>query len=401
MMEKDPIKFENSLAGKTVVVAATASISIYRLPDIIRDLRREGASVIVGMSREATELISPEVLKWASENEVITKITGEIEHISRFIGQPENTLMLACPASYNFIGKAASGISDDVPSLFFSFALGNGNPVVISPVMHEGMMVNPINASNLKKLEDAGVSIIPPRIEEQKAKISENEKILDYVSRAFSGHFLKNMSVLVIGGKGEEKIDPVRNITNSGTGLTASWLLRNSFRLGAKKITFVGNSQYVIPDYVDYHPAKFMEEYEGVVAGILKKERFDVVINVASLSDFELKEKFREKLDSSAEVALHLSPRKKLNHRIREHHKGFLVVFKLSKETGIQQIRDGFSDVNPDLIIFNPYTEKSVPFGTTRNAYTAIFRESEERLGVLAKPEMTMQIMKIISSRMK
>ena len=73
----EPYRFENMLNGKTVVVGTGASISIYRVPDLVRDLRREGANVIVIMTANAQELINPEVMRWASENQVITKITQQ------------------------------------------------------------------------------------------------------------------------------------------------------------------------------------------------------------------------------------------------------------------------------------------------------------------------------------
>lgn len=397
----EPERFENSLEGRTVVVAATASISVYRLPDIIRDLRREGAQVVAGMSEEAAGMISPEVMRWASGNPVITEITGDIEHISTFIDRPDDTLLLVCPASYNFIGKASSGISDDVPSLFFSFALGNGNPVIVSPVMHQGMMENPINRENLKKLERNGVGIIPPRIAEKKAKISESDTILDYVSRGFHGTPLSGKSILIIGGRGEERIDPVRNITNSGTGFTASWFLRNSFRLGASRIAFVGNTEFMVPGYVEHHPARFMDEYEGEVSKLLGKEKFDIVVNVASLSDFEPKEKFQEKISSSSSVSIHLEPRKKLNSTIREKHNGFLAVFKLARQMPADEIMKSFSGISPDLVIFNPYSEKGLPFGTVSNTYTAVSPDGSADLGTLSKQNMTMEVLRNIAKRVR
>lgn len=400
MITGDPDRFAGSLEGKTVVVAATASISIYRLPDIIRDLRREGARVIVGMSPEAVSLISPEVMKWACEDEVITRITGEIEHISRFIGDRKDTMLLACPASYNLIGKMASGISDDVPSLFFSFALGNGNPVVVSPVMHEGMMVNPINQENLRKLEKAGVSIIPPRVEESKAKISGNDSIVDYVSRGFNHGPLDGRSVLIVGGRGEERVDPVRTITNSGTGLTAVWMARNAFRLGASRIAMVGNSQYPVPGYVEMHHAGFMGEYEESVASLLKGEKFDCVINLASLSDFRVREEFNEKLDSGSGIEIHLEPRKKLNRLMREHYQGHLVVFKLSRSATPDSLRQAFREVKPDMIVFNPYDGGKTPFGPVESRYMAVMAESHEELGVLSKPAMTARVLEIMAQRM-
>ena len=401
MIDIDETRFVGALAGKKVVLAITASISIYRIPDLIRDLRREGADVTVGMSREAASMVNPNVMEWASERDVVTEITGFIEHISCFEGNPKNTLLMVCPASYNFIGKASSGISDDVPSLFFSFALGNGNPVLIAPVMHEGMMVNPINSANLRKLEEAGVTIVPPRMHSEKAKISEIEKLVDYAVRSLSQHHLAGKKALIIGGKGEERIDPVRSITNSGTGTTAWWLARSTFRLGADKVVFIGNAQQGMPDYVDFHPAVTMNEYEKGAEEAFSKYKFDVVVNSASLPDYRLEKAFKDKLDSSLPVELKLVAGKKLNQTIRKHHKGVLVIFKLSRDKKPELIREGFRGIDPDIIVFNPFTDEKLPFGAVKNEYTFITRDDAVSAGHMFKPKMALNLMLLLSERLR
>ncbi len=396
MLEADPDKFTSSLKGKRVIVAVTASISIYRVPDIIRDLRREGAEVIAGISREASAMISPEIFRWATANQPVTEISGEIEHVSLFEGDAGSTILLVLPASYNFIGKAASGISDDVPSLFFSFALGNGNGIVLSPVMHEGMMINPVNRQNLEKLQSLGVSIVPPRMESGKAKISESAKIIDYVIRAFNGKKLEGKKVLIIGGHGEARIDPVRMITNSGTGFTAQWLLRNSFRLGAGKICFVGNCNYGVPDYVEHHSAYTFEEFRDGTVSLLEKEKFDVVINVASLPDFRVKEKIEEKIDSARPAVLDLIPVEKLNRIIRGKHIGKLVTVKLESRFDAEATLEGVKSYSPDIVVFNPYLNEGAPFGSVSNSYTILKGSETIEIGKMAKPEMTRALLEEI-----
>lgn len=393
MLEGDPEKFTSSLKGKRVVIAITASISIYRVPDIIRDLRREGAEVIAGMSREACSMMSPEIFKWATGNEVITEIGGNIEHVSFFEGRAADTLLLMLPASYNTIGKAASGISDDVPSLFFSFALGNGNPIVMSPVMHEGMMVNPINSGNLEKLHEYGVSLIPPMMESGKAKISQSGKVIDYVARAFNGNKLAGKKILIIGGHGEARIDPVRKITNSGTGFTATWLLRNSFRLGAGKICFVGNSIYGVPDYAEHRLASTFEEFRDSTASFLEEGKFDVIINVASLPDFKVSEDFAVKIDSARPKALNLIPVEKLNRIIRRSHTGKLVTFKLESSFDAKATEESVASYSPDIVVFNPYLSEKAPFGSVPNNYTLVRQGKAIELGKIPKPEMTLALL--------
>ena len=66
----------NKLQSRRVVIAVNASISIYRIPDLARDLVREGAEVICAMSNSAQKLVSPEIFRWATGNPPVTEISG-------------------------------------------------------------------------------------------------------------------------------------------------------------------------------------------------------------------------------------------------------------------------------------------------------------------------------------
>ncbi|THB65231.1 MAG: hypothetical protein D6B26_03990, partial [Spirochaetaceae bacterium] len=54
------------LAGKTIVLAICGSVGAVRCVDLARLLMRLGAQVVPVMSQAATELISPELMEWAT-----------------------------------------------------------------------------------------------------------------------------------------------------------------------------------------------------------------------------------------------------------------------------------------------------------------------------------------------
>ncbi|MEM0158698.1 MAG: flavoprotein [Thermoplasmataceae archaeon] len=392
MIDIDENWHEGFLSGKRVIVGATASISVYRLPDIIREIRREGAEVIVGASEESLELIGEKVLHWASENRVVNKISGDIEHINLFMGRSEDTALLIAPATYNFIGKAASGIADDVPSLFFSFAFGNGNPVIVVPVMHEAMFSNSIFSRNLDKLRSAGVSIVPPHIAAGKAKISEPELVVDYVCRSLGKHPLAGKRSLVIGGSGSEPIDPVRSISNASTGFTGVWFTRNLFREGADDICYVGNSMFPLPGYVRFLKASTMDEFRDRTLLALSEMPPDVVICPAALPDFRPEKSSSEKIDSGSDVKLTLKRNRKLLEDIRARYGGPLVSFKLGDEPPSRK------DIGEnDFVVFNSYSSRSGPFGEVSNDYILITRDQEIKLGKLPKPKLTLEVIRKVS----
>ncbi len=70
------------LKDKTICMCLTGSVAVVTAPGIARELMRHGANVICVMSKEATDLIQPELMHWSTGNPVITQLTGEIEHVA-------------------------------------------------------------------------------------------------------------------------------------------------------------------------------------------------------------------------------------------------------------------------------------------------------------------------------
>ncbi|AAT43725.1 bifunctional phosphopantothenoylcysteine decarboxylase/phosphopantothenate--cysteine ligase CoaBC [Picrophilus oshimae] len=373
MLTGEKTRFAGMLKGRKIVVATSASISIYRVPDLVRDLRREGADVKVAMSDASQKMVSPEVMKWASGHDVVTDITGNIEHITLF---DSDTLLLLAPATYDTIGKMASGIADNIPSLFFSYALKATGHIVIVPAMHRNMMENRINLENIEKLKNLGCLIVEPEYDEEKAKIADNDRIIDYVCRSFYGEKLKNKNILIIGGRSELSIDPVRFISNRSTGYTGYWLARMSFRLGADQIVYVGNSNYRMPNYVNFIQRTNLREIIIEVNTVINVYKFDIIVMCMAVLDFDIKEE-KEKITSSEKHVIELEPRNKLRNRIRQMSpSSILVLFEL--EGDLKYNDEKFKDSRPDMVIVNSY--KNSAFGESSQEYIIVSGNNKENI---------------------
>ena len=167
-----------------IVVGVCGSVAAVRTPELVRELVRRGFFVECVMSSEAKRIIHPNVLHWASGKSVITELTGAVEHV-RLLGiGGEADLLLICPATSNTISKIACGIDDTPVTTLAATALGAKKPVIIVPAMHVSMYENPFVRDNVRKLKKAGIKFVGPRIEENKAKIAEEEDIIKAVSEA-------------------------------------------------------------------------------------------------------------------------------------------------------------------------------------------------------------------------
>ena len=167
--------------NKKIIIAVCGSVAAVEVPKIIREFKRNCVDVVCVMSTSAEKIIHKNVLEWASENDVVTELTGKVEHVT-FCGACSSAeLLLICPATANTISKIACGIDDTPVTTFATTAIGSGKKVVIVPAMHISMYKNPFVAENIEKLKKAGIKFIEPKFEENKAKLADAREIVKFV----------------------------------------------------------------------------------------------------------------------------------------------------------------------------------------------------------------------------
>lgn len=380
-MEKNDL-----LQGKNVVMVVTGSISAYRTPDIARDLKKCGATVKVVLSRSASEIIGKETLEWASEEPVLDRLTGNMEHISLFEHNKENAILLVCPATYNIIGKFAGGIADDPTSTIFANALGSEIKTVIVPAMHREMYESPILKSNIMKLQKLGVQFVAPRLEDGKAKLMYPEEIIDTLIRGKGN----NKSLLIVSGRSEVPLDPVRSLVNKSSGYTGISLAREAYRNGYEKIIYIGNSDYRMPHYCEFIKCNLTDDFYRIAEDVVRNRKIDLIIIPAALSDFKLRQNDK-KIKSTDIASVKLEPREKLLDRIAGIMKELklnipIIKFKLSDDNYVPENSD-------QVTVLNLIGE--VPFGSKPNKYVIFDGNKKLMEKSMSKEELAMILIKI------
>ena len=147
--------------GKNIVIGMTGGIACYKVCEIISYLVREGATVDVIMTKNATEFITPLTIETLSKRKVVVdmfekKERMEVEHISL---ARKADLIAIIPATANVIGKVASGIADD---MLTTTIMATTARVVFAPAMNNQMYENPIVQDNISKLQKYGYEFINP-----------------------------------------------------------------------------------------------------------------------------------------------------------------------------------------------------------------------------------------------
>ncbi len=350
------------LAGKKIVLCITGSVAAYKAIELARLFMRYGADVTCVASKAATDLIKPSYFKWATGNEVITKLTGDLEHI-KVADYKQSDLIVVYPCTANTLGKLANGIDDTPISTVLSVGFGSKIPIVIALAMHQAMYENPSVVKNIEFLQNK-VDFISPQFVEGKAKAAEPEEVLDFVLKKFgSSQVLRGKKVLITAGPTIEHIDPVRVITNQSTGKTGVLLALEFISAGAKVTMIYGPGMESPPK-----GAKIIRvETSSDMRDALKKElrkRFDIVILAAAASDYTPEKSSKIKIKSNfSKIELKLKKVPKMIDEIKKIQKDvFLVGFKaetdVSKQALIQSARKKIIESKANMIVANDIGQK-------------------------------------------
>jgi phosphopantothenoylcysteine decarboxylase / phosphopantothenate---cysteine ligase len=352
----------SELAGKKIVLCITGSVAAYKAIELARLLMRHGGDVTCVASKAATDLIKPSYFKWATGNDVITKLTGDLEHI-KVADYKQSDLIIVYPCTANTLGKLANGIDDTPISTVLSVGFGSKIPIVISLAMHQAMYENPAVVKNIEFLKSK-VWFISPQFVEGKAKAAEPEQVLDFVLKKYgASSILQGKKVLITAGPTIEYIDPVRVITNQSSGRTGVLLARELVLSGAK-VTFVyGPGAELAPKGAKVVRVKTGREMLEAVRHEMR-QRWDIVVLAAAVSDYTVENPSKTKIKSNSEkMIIKLKKVPKIIDEIKKIQKDvFLVGFKaetdVSQEKLVALSRKKLQESHADVIVANDIGKK-------------------------------------------
>ncbi len=345
---------------KNIVVGITGGIAAYKALNIVSELKKSGYNVDVIMTKNATEFVAPLTFETISQNKVIVdmfekKMNIEVEHISL---AEKADLVLVVPATYNIVGKVASGIADDMLSTVIS---ATKSKVVFALAMNTNMYNNPILAENIQKLKKYGYIFIEAdngrlacgisgagRLKKEADIIQEVKNIM--VEREKS---LEGKTVLITAGRTEEPIDPVRYISNRSTGKMGYEIARAASNLGAKVILISGKASVEPVDsvrMVKIDTAKQM--YEAVDQFY---DKADIVIMAAAVADYRIKNYSENKIKKSdTDLVFELTRNPDILYEMgKKKSKQILIGFAAESENLIENAIKKLDKKNLDMIVGN------------------------------------------------
>ncbi len=309
------------LSGVRVALGVAGSIAAVKTVELAHELRRQGAEVRAVMTDAAEGIIHPWSLEYATENDVVTEITGRVEHVELCGRDGWADVLLVAPATANTVGKMAHAVDDTPVTTCATTAFGADMPIVVVPAMHEPMYDHPGVLDALDTLESWGVSFVDPRIEEGKAKIATESAIVTGVARATTEHSLAGETVIVTSGATTESVDPIRTLSNRASGKTGRAVARACHARGAEVV--------LVHDGADL-PWATVEQVESAAEMLAAVDEHapaaDALVSAAAISDYTVATA-DEKIRSGQEnLTLELTPTPKLIDSVRAEHPDLPIV---------------------------------------------------------------------------
>ena len=392
------------LTGKTVVIGVTGSIAAYKIPNLARMLKKQGADVVILMTANACNFINPITFESLLGNKCLIdtfdrNFQYSVEHVA--LAKRADIVMIA-PASANVIGKIASGIADD---MLTTTVMACPCRKIISPAMNHNMFHNPIVQDNIKKLKSFGYEIVEPDSgmlangDMGDGRMPEPEVLYEYILKEIACEKdLAGKKVLVTAGATRESIDPVRFITNHSSGKMGIAIAKAAMLRGAEVTLVAGHVEAQLPPFVRYVPVVSAEDMFGAVTQLSEKQ--DIIIKAAAVADYTPVTTADSKLKKSDDdMKIELKRTKDILQHLGEHKREGQIICGFSMETDnvIENSSKKLYKKNCDMICANSLRTQGAGFGVDTNVITMITKNGAEELPLMTKEAAAHRILDKLS----
>lgn len=412
----------SALRDRTILLGVTGGIAAYKSAEIVRWLRKEGATVVVVMTPAARRFVSALTLETLSGNPVVTSLwrpargldvgprpagrKSPVEHVE--IADAAD-LVLVAPATADFLAKAACGMADDPLT---AALLATAAPVVMCPSMNVQMWNHAATQANLSLLLGRGVTIVTPEDGELacgwegRGRLAALETISATVLRVLgakgpaastAARTMAGRTVVVTAGPTREALDPVRFLSNHSSGKMGYALAEAARDRGARVTLISGPTALRAPSDVEFRPVTSAAEMKRELDRAAKDA--DAVIMAAAVADFRAAHVAKNKIRrSGAGLALDLEATPDLLRGVPRRAGRVIVGFALETENGVAGARKKLAEKNCDFVVLNDPTRADSAFGGDTNRVALVDPAKVEKLPTLTKREAAERIWEKVES---
>ena len=388
---------------RRILVGVTGGIAAYKVPELVRALRRAGHAVRCVLTPAATEFVTPLVLQTLTGETVRTELfdpaeEGAIDHIAL---ADWAELFVVAPATAHTLAKLAQGLADDLVS---TVALATRAPLLLAPAMNVNMWRHPATQRNLAVLRERGAHVVGPEVGELacgwegEGRMSDPEVIAAAAGLALGSGGLANEVVLVTAGGTRERLDAVRFLGNRSSGKMGFAVAAEAARRGAEVVLVAGPVALPTPPgvrRVDVENA--LEMREAVLAAL---PRATIVVKAAAVADFRPVEPSgrklkKEDLPEGAGLTLELERTPDILAEIcRDKGRRIVVGFAAESHDVVEAARRKLARKGCDLLVANDISGAVSGFNADQNTVVFVWPDGEiEELPPQPKTQVAAQLL--------
>ena len=397
----------NNIENKKILLVICGGISAYKSLEIIRLLKKRGATVKSILTKSAKEFVTPLSVASLTQEKVYDDLfshenESEMDHISL---SRWSDLILVAPATANTISKLSAGSSDDLAS---TVILASNKDVFLVPAMNVRMWEHPSTRENLQKLRIFGYTIVGPEIgdmacgEYGEGKMTEPLNIINYVDEYFKNiKKNKNFKALVTAGPTHEYIDPVRFISNKSSGKQGYEIAKSLKKNGFETTLVSGPTSLDSIPGVNLINVNSAEEMFNVT---LENLPVDVAIFSAAVADYKVKNKEKDKIKKKESMDLSLEKNIDILGHISNHNSlrpKIVIGFAAETNNLTKNSKTKLSEKNCDWIIANDVSDPSIGFESDFNEVSIFYKNMDnEKLPKMKKSLLADKIVKRVISQL-
>ena len=388
------------LQNRNIIIGVTGGIAAYKAAEIIRLLRRAGATVRVVMSRGAQAFMTPLTLQSLSGHAVHTDLLDETAEMG--MGHIELArwadVVLIAPATADTLARLAMGRADD---LLTTTALATPAPLFVAPAMNQQMWSNPATTANIRVLEERGVHIIEPGSGEQACgdigagRLAEPLEISGVIEGFFPSRALAGRRIVITAGPTLEPIDPVRFISNHSSGKMGFALAQAAAEAGATTVLISGPVALATPAGViriDVQTAADMLE----ACTEQLQDKTDLFIGSAAVADYRPQICEAQKIKKSGDamsLPLVRNPDIISAVAMMTPRPGKVVGFAAETQDMLDHAKAKRLSKQLDAIVANDVSRSDIGFDSDANAVTWIDGEATVSIPITTKQNLARVLM--------
>jgi len=390
------------LHDKKIVLGVSGGIAAYKIPELVRRLKDQGANVRVVMTESAKAFITPLTLQAVSGNGVADSLLDTKAELA--MGHIELAkwadLIIVAPATADIIARITAGMAND---LLTTLCLATNAPIALAPAMNQQMWHAVATQANITTLNTRGYHLWGPGSGEQACgdiglgRMLEVSELVNLSSDFFAKKYLQGQHWVITAGPTREAIDPVRYISNHSSGKMGYAIAHAALRAGAD-VTLISGPVAISPP-IGSHLIPVVSAEQMHLQALNYAKKCTIFVACAAVADYRVANISEQKIKKTNEV-MQLELIK--NHDIvadvaRLTDKPFIIGFAAETQNVEHYARGKLMRKNLDLIAANDVAKSGQGFNSDDNALTLFSAIDKTEIPLANKQIIANQLISLIN----